>query len=259
MRSQKETLARGYSRAAARYDDLVGGSYLQGLRRLLPLIRSRPGMAVLDIGTGTGNNLFEVAARLGPCRLLCGIDISPGMIDRARQKAAALRVPVHFYVGDAERLPYPDGTFDLVIMGACYHWIEQRLRALQEVRRVLTPGGQFALITATHPCCAEWFLALQAVLGAPWAVSFPTWQQVFSELVQSGLVPIHFNPLLSRLPLGDPAAFARLMSAEAPQWAAEMDPAQQAAVELQVAALLAAHRVQAVTWAAVESISINSA
>lgn len=120
----KVRLARGYSQSAPRYDALAGHLYLTGIRRLLPRVRVAPGPAVLDVGCGTGVNLLEAARQFAPTSLLCGIDISPGMVEVARAKAGALGLPADIRVGDAEQLPFPDTTFDLVICNSVLHWFD---------------------------------------------------------------------------------------------------------------------------------------
>lgn len=77
---------------------------------------------------------------------LTGIDISPKMLDRARQRADALGRPVELRIGDAQALAFPDASFDTVVvtLGLCS--IPDGRRAVSEVRRVLRPGGRFLLL-----------------------------------------------------------------------------------------------------------------
>src|SRR4029079_12466389 len=70
-------------------------------------------------------------------------DISPGMVAAARRNAAALGFEVEGRVADAEELPYPDASFDLVVGHAVLHHVPDVERALGEVLRVLRPGGRF--------------------------------------------------------------------------------------------------------------------
>ena len=125
----KERLARGYSQSAPRYDALAGHLYLTGIRRLLPRVRIAPGAAILDVGCGTGVNLLEAARWFAPTGKLCGIDISPGMVAVAQSKAGLLGLPAQFRVGDAERLPYSDAEFDLVICNSVLQWFDSLSRS----------------------------------------------------------------------------------------------------------------------------------
>ena len=94
---QKEALGEAYDRTAQEYDQVAGASYLKALRSLLPFANVTPLPAILDVGCGTGINLLELARVLGPCRELVGVDLSAGMVDVARRKAAAAGVAATFH------------------------------------------------------------------------------------------------------------------------------------------------------------------
>lgn len=107
---------------------------------------------VLDVGCGTGMLLRELARRLPGAAELTGVDAAAGMIEQARAKAADPRLT--FVQGTAERLPFGDGSFDLVISTTSFdHWADQQA-GLAECRRVLAPGGLFALTDL----CSTWLL-----------------------------------------------------------------------------------------------------
>lgn len=225
----KARLSRGYSRAAPLYDALASHLYVAGIRQLLPQLRVPRGAAILDVGSGTGVNLLEAARWFAPARLLCGVDIAPGMVAVAQAKAASLGVPALFSVGDAERLDYPDGTFDLVICNSVLHWFKDRAAALREMLRVLRPGGQLALICAAEPGFGEWFTLIDTLMkvltgpNSPTCVpKFPTAAEVACLLNDSGFLIEHLaNPTYIQ-PVAHPEEFVRLMSTVAPQWAADL-------------------------------------
>lgn len=107
---------------------------------------------VLDVGCGTGLALRELARRLPDAVALTGIDAAAGMVGQARARAADPRLT--FVQGIAERLPFPDAAFDLVISTTSFdHWADQRA-GLAECRRVLAPGGYFVL----SDLCSSWLL-----------------------------------------------------------------------------------------------------
>ena len=98
---------------------------------------------ILDVGCGTGYLLGQLAARAPQASALAGIDPAPAMIVVATSAATDGRV--RFVVGTAERLPWPDQTFDLVVSTTSFdHWADQRA-GLAQCARVLAPGGCLVL------------------------------------------------------------------------------------------------------------------
>jgi ubiquinone/menaquinone biosynthesis C-methylase UbiE len=96
---------------------------------------------VLEIAIGTGRNLpyYRAGARL------TGIDISPAMLEIARQRAGALGMSVDLRTGDAQALDYPDASFDTVVSTLSMCTIPDERQAVREARRVLRSGGTFLL------------------------------------------------------------------------------------------------------------------
>ncbi len=74
------------------------------------------------------------------------VDLSPGMIDRARERAELLGRDVDLQVGDAQALEFPDGTFDTVVSTFVFCSVPDPVLGLREARRVLKPGGQVLLL-----------------------------------------------------------------------------------------------------------------
>jgi ubiquinone/menaquinone biosynthesis C-methylase UbiE len=98
---------------------------------------------ILDVGCGTGYLLGRLAARAPQAAALAGIDAAPAMIEVARTAVTDDRL--RFVVGTAERLPWPSGTFDLVVSTTSFdHWADQRV-GLAQCARVLAPGGCLVL------------------------------------------------------------------------------------------------------------------
>jgi ubiquinone/menaquinone biosynthesis C-methylase UbiE len=101
-----------------------------------------PYRTCLELGCGTG--FFTLNLKLGGVVEECSVtDLSPGMVEVAQRNARALGFEVDGRVADAERLPYADNSFDLVIGHAVLHHIPDIEQALREVLRVLKPGGRF--------------------------------------------------------------------------------------------------------------------
>lgn len=264
METAKSRLARGYSRSAPVYDALAGHLYVQGIRRLLPRLRRPPMAAILDVGCGTGLNLIEAARWLAPTGLLCGIDISPGMVEVARAKTAALGLPAIITVGDAERLPYPDAAFDLVICNSVLHWFHDRAAALREMNRVLRPGGQVAIICASGPAYREWFELVDRLTAtlpgrrhAGVRPALPTAAEVAALLGAAGFLTEHLANPSQLQPINSPERYVRIMSTVAPNWAADLTPQEQALLEqMAVRAIRSVGPLRALsTWSAVEAVA----
>jgi SAM-dependent methyltransferase len=105
----------------------------------------KSGQTLLDVGTGTGV-VAITAARAGA--VVTGIDLTPDLLDAARENARIARLAaVQWFEGDAERLPFPDGQFDVVVSQFGHMFAPRPDVAVAEMRRVLKPGGRVAFAT----------------------------------------------------------------------------------------------------------------
>jgi SAM-dependent methyltransferase len=112
---------------------------------VLERIDLRPGLDLLDVGTGTGGNVAIPAARRGAN--VVGLDIAPELFDHARRRAAEAGVEIEWVEGDAQDMPFPDESFDRVVstMGAMF--APDHTRAAAELLRVCRAGGRVAMTT----------------------------------------------------------------------------------------------------------------
>jgi demethylmenaquinone methyltransferase/2-methoxy-6-polyprenyl-1,4-benzoquinol methylase len=118
-------------------------------RKLRDLAAVQPGMRALDLACGTGDITFDLAR--GGARTI-GLDITPRMIALAAQKQnAGGPSRACFLVGDMIALPFPAAAFDLVTTGYGLRNVPDLDRALDEIRRVLEPGGRFLSLDFDRP------------------------------------------------------------------------------------------------------------
>jgi ubiquinone/menaquinone biosynthesis C-methylase UbiE len=223
----KAALGEAYDGSAQSYDQTAGAIYLRALRGLLPFASVAPRPAILDVGCGTGINLLELAHTMGPCSKLVGVDLSSGMLEVARRKAAAAGVAATFQVGDAEALELPDGTFDLVVCNSVYHWFPDRSRAIGEMARVLRPGGQLLLGTIASPGYEEWM----GVVNTVWTRLFgsactalpamPTPGELSGQLRAAGMGIEIFRYQITPFLVTEPRTFLSMMAVVAPVWLPE--------------------------------------
>jgi ubiquinone/menaquinone biosynthesis C-methylase UbiE len=117
-------------------------------KRVVSLANPEKGGRLLDIGCGTGWAVRYAAGLVGEGGGAYGIDISPKMIERAQANSRDYG-NVHFYQADAEGLPFEDGFFDTVICTNSFHHYLNPVKVLEEVYRVLKPGGRAYVMDPT--------------------------------------------------------------------------------------------------------------
>jgi ubiquinone/menaquinone biosynthesis C-methylase UbiE len=122
-----------FDRIASQWDEMRSGDAFAPLEAALDSIESAP-TRVLDLGTGTGRAAFLLARRYPEAEVV-GVDIAPAMLAEARRLTPTeLRGRVRFEAADAEQLPYPDASFDLVSLA-------NMIPFFPELGRVTAPGG----------------------------------------------------------------------------------------------------------------------
>ncbi len=140
---------------AEKYDELSESQFENG-KKLVERLGVANGQHVLDIGAGTGRLAFHVLEQVGPRGKLFGIDPLPERIGIAAKNN---RFPnAQFLVASAEDLNFiPADSIDAAYLSAVFHWIPDKKKALDEIRRVLKPGGKVGLTTGArelaHTAC----------------------------------------------------------------------------------------------------------
>jgi ubiquinone/menaquinone biosynthesis C-methylase UbiE len=139
---ETERLKRIYEKQAPRYDRSIAFWEKLLFRDGRQWVCSRAEGEVLEAAIGTGRNLTFYPAGVR----LTGIDLSPAMLERARERAGELGMEVDLREGDAQDLPFPGGSFDTVVCTLSLCNVPDDRRAVAEMKRVLRPGGRLLLL-----------------------------------------------------------------------------------------------------------------
>jgi SAM-dependent methyltransferase len=106
----------------------------------------KEGEVVLDLGSGAGFDCFVAAAKVGPSGKIIGVDMTPQMLEKARENAKKAGFGnVEFRLGEIENLPVADNWVDVVISNCVINLSTDKARVFQEIMRVLKPGGRIAV------------------------------------------------------------------------------------------------------------------
>ena len=147
----------GYPPELANVPDTAVESFA-GVANPWKLGRLEPGERVLDLGSAAGTDSLIAALMVGPKGHVTGVDMTQQMLEKARTAATEMgTTPLEFVEAEAERLPFSDGSFDVVISNGVIDLIPDKDAVFSELFRVLTPGGrmQIADVTIQRPVSEE--------------------------------------------------------------------------------------------------------
>jgi len=154
----KEEYVRDVFTEIADYYDEMNGIMTMGMikgwhRFMMKKAGDLDGKKCLDIGTGTGEIAFMLSERAGKDGDVTGVDITPRMIELAKEKMISRGLPkdVTFLIGDALDLDLDDGTFDAVTSGYMLRNVTDIQRSIDEMHRVLRPGGVAVVAELAKP------------------------------------------------------------------------------------------------------------
>jgi SAM-dependent methyltransferase len=175
-----------YSRQAQRYDETRGASP-SVLRPLREALSGAPGPRLADIGGGTGNYALALSRE----------GWEPVVVDRSTAMLAhAAAKGLETIEADAQRLPFDDGSFDAATMIAMLHHVDDQRGALAEVRRILTPGGKFALKGFAREDVADLWIVDYFPVCRPWMdETHPPRAEFLEELPGARLMPFEFTDM----------------------------------------------------------------
>jgi len=208
---------------------------------LLAFAKVRPGMAVLDVGCGTGTTSLALA---GAGAKVTGVDISRPMLGLARERAAKAGLPVSFIEADASTYPFAP-EFDLIFSRFGVMFFDAPVAAFAHMRKALKPGGRVAFVCWRTPPENPWasaplmaakpFLPEQPPADplAPGPFAFSDAKRVEAILSDSGFFGIHIEKFDATMDMGeDLDAAAALMMRVGPlsRAASEADEATRAKI-----------------------------
>jgi ubiquinone/menaquinone biosynthesis C-methylase UbiE len=143
-RQQKELVRERFTKTAevfGRYSVAQRGPDVEALARALKTMSSD---RAVDLACGAGTLAMRFARRVG---WICGLDLTPAMLDRARRWAAADRLTnLDFAVGDAHALPFADATLDIAATSYSLHHMPDPSRVIREMARIVKRGGRVGVI-----------------------------------------------------------------------------------------------------------------
>jgi ubiquinone/menaquinone biosynthesis C-methylase UbiE len=217
--------------------------YLNVVGRLLEMAHLEPGEVLLEVGCGTGVLDRWLAHRTGGANRIVGVDINPFLLRQAKAlaKQEALEHLIAFREGNAEALPFPDGSFDVAMSSTVIQRVDAD-RMLAEMVRVTKPGGRVAVVGHAHDM-ARWVnLPLRTELKAK--VEAPGWADesghprgcddasLYQRARQAGLTQIRMFPQLatfddrSRLQMLQASILPTLSADEIEEWRAAVAEAE---------------------------------
>ena len=136
----KKEIAELYTARSDTYDNSIWHQEIADL--LVKYAVVKPAQKVLDIATGTGHSAIAAAKLVGETGKVIGVDISPGMITQAQNKAQQLNLTnLEFQIADGENLDFPANSFDRIFCASAFIWMSDLANSLRSWRELLKPGG----------------------------------------------------------------------------------------------------------------------
>lgn len=156
---------RMFDRIAPRYDllnrVLSGRRDVAWRKRMAALLPEGDSLRLLDVATGTADQIFSLMDSAPRIKEAVGVDMSEGMLEKGREKirARGMAERIHLKTGDATAIPEPDAAYDVCTISFGIRNVENVVAGLREMRRVLRPGGRALVLEFSQPA-SRWFRGL---------------------------------------------------------------------------------------------------
>lgn len=134
------------------------------IRHLIAEARPHPGESVLDVACGSGIAACKAGAIVGATGRVCGVDVGPNILKKAVSLYTGT-APAHWVRGNAQKLPFADASFRVVLCHQGLQFVPDRVACVAELRRVAMPAGRVAVMTWTHIADCPFYLALHRIVG----------------------------------------------------------------------------------------------
>ena len=152
---KKEQVKQMFDNISGSYDGLNRvisfGTDVKWRKKIVSFLKENQPDTILDIATGTGD--LAIAMVNTGAKKIVGLDLSPGMLEVGKQKVAKrnFQDTIDMIVGDSENLPFDDNAFDAITVAFGVRNFENLEKGLEEIHRVLKPGGNFVVLETSVP------------------------------------------------------------------------------------------------------------
>ncbi len=146
---QKDLVREQFTRTAQVFGNYAVASRVAEAERLARMVRAIGSDRAVDIACGPGT----LALRFAPhVRWICGLDLTPAILERARRSAESEGLAnLDFAIGDAQSLPFADGSLDIAVTSYALHHFPDAARTIGEMARVVKPGGRVGILDIFLP------------------------------------------------------------------------------------------------------------
>jgi ubiquinone/menaquinone biosynthesis C-methylase UbiE len=146
---QKNLVREQFTRTAQIFGDYAVASRIAEAERLARMVRAGGSDRAVDLACGPGTLALRFARHV---RWICGLDLTPAILERARRSAAADGLSnLDFAIGDAQSLPFPDGALDIAVTSYALHHFPDAARTIGEMARVVKRGGRVGILDIFLP------------------------------------------------------------------------------------------------------------